>query len=82
MNPKDIMNDAIHNFHPQYQQYTQYNTTPNNNESIRRGPINTGSANTEGFGNTHGNAQNRQISTISQAYTEKTMLLSSDDEFQ
>lgn len=25
MNPKDIMNDAIHNFHPNYQQYTQYN---------------------------------------------------------
>lgn len=25
MNPKDIMNDAIHNFHPHYQQYTQYN---------------------------------------------------------
>ncbi|CAL4091837.1 unnamed protein product, partial [Meganyctiphanes norvegica] len=24
MNPKDIMTDAIHNFHPQYQQYTQY----------------------------------------------------------
>jgi hypothetical protein len=24
MNPKDIMNDAIHNFHPNYQQYTQY----------------------------------------------------------
>lgn len=24
MNPKDIMADAIHNFHPQYQQYTQY----------------------------------------------------------
>ena len=23
MNPKDIMADAIHNFHPQYQQYTQ-----------------------------------------------------------
>jgi hypothetical protein len=29
MNPKDIMNDAIHNFHPQYQQYTQYNAGPN-----------------------------------------------------
>lgn len=29
MNPKDIMNDAIHNFHPQYQQYTQYNSGPN-----------------------------------------------------
>ncbi|XP_017486269.1 PREDICTED: transmembrane protein 184B-like [Rhagoletis zephyria] len=24
MNPRDIMNDAIHNFHPNYQQYTQY----------------------------------------------------------
>jgi hypothetical protein len=24
MNPRDIMTDAIHNFHPQYQQYTQY----------------------------------------------------------
>ncbi len=24
MNPKDIMADAIHNFHPNYQQYTQY----------------------------------------------------------
>ena len=23
MNPKDIMADAIHNFHPNYQQYTQ-----------------------------------------------------------
>ncbi|CAK5073857.1 unnamed protein product [Meloidogyne enterolobii] len=24
MNPRDIMQDAIHNFHPQYQQYTQH----------------------------------------------------------
>uniref|UniRef100_A0A6G1SII7 Transmembrane protein 184B n=1 Tax=Aceria tosichella TaxID=561515 RepID=A0A6G1SII7_9ACAR len=24
VNPRDIMTDAIHNFHPQYQQYTQY----------------------------------------------------------
>ena len=24
MNPRDIMQDAIHNFHPNYQQYTQY----------------------------------------------------------
>ena len=23
MNPRDIMQDAIHNFHPQYSQYTQ-----------------------------------------------------------
>ncbi|KJH40148.1 hypothetical protein DICVIV_13922 [Dictyocaulus viviparus] len=27
MNPKDIMQDAIHNFHPQYQQYTQHSNT-------------------------------------------------------
>lgn len=27
VNPRDIMTDAIHNFHPQYQQYTQYNST-------------------------------------------------------
>merc|ERR1719466_690492 len=26
MNPRDIMTDAIHNFHPQYQQYTQYSS--------------------------------------------------------
>ncbi|XP_030019930.1 transmembrane protein 184B isoform X1 [Manduca sexta] len=26
MNPKDIMTDAFHNFHPQYQQYTQYSS--------------------------------------------------------
>ena len=26
MNPKDIMADAIHNFHPNYQQYTQQGT--------------------------------------------------------
>ena len=30
MNPKDIMNDAIHNFHPQYQQYTQYHSSAAN----------------------------------------------------
>lgn len=29
MNPKDIMTDAIHNFHPQYQQYTQYSSGEN-----------------------------------------------------
>uniref|UniRef100_A0AC34REM2 Transmembrane protein 184B n=1 Tax=Panagrolaimus sp. JU765 TaxID=591449 RepID=A0AC34REM2_9BILA len=28
MNPKDIMQDAIHNFHPQYQQYTQHSNSP------------------------------------------------------
>jgi hypothetical protein len=27
VNPKDIMTDAFHNFHPQYQQYTQYSAS-------------------------------------------------------
>jgi hypothetical protein len=27
VNPRDIVQDAIHNFHPQYQQYTQANAT-------------------------------------------------------
>ncbi|XP_043285122.1 transmembrane protein 184B isoform X3 [Venturia canescens] len=31
INPKDIMTDAIHNFHPQYQQYTQYSSDVNTN---------------------------------------------------
>ena len=26
MNPRDIMTDALHNFHPQYSQYTQYSS--------------------------------------------------------
>jgi len=42
MNPRDIMTDAIHNFHPQYQQYTQYSSDnkrfqpgqQNNNQSV------------------------------------------------
>lgn len=33
VNPRDIMTDAIHNFHPQYQQYTQYNSGDANNRS-------------------------------------------------
>uniref|UniRef100_A0A0N5AIN1 Transmembrane protein 184B n=1 Tax=Syphacia muris TaxID=451379 RepID=A0A0N5AIN1_9BILA len=42
MNPKDIMQDAIHNFHPQYQQYTQHSNPSsrpnqfNNHEDERR----------------------------------------------
>lgn len=36
MNPKDIMTDAIHNFHPQYQQYTQYSSDVNTNLSYEK----------------------------------------------
>jgi len=28
MNPRDIMTDAVHNFHPTYQQYTQQGNLP------------------------------------------------------
>ena len=40
MNPRDIMTDAIHNFHPQYQQYTQYSSTapPTKVEDFRSFP--------------------------------------------
>ncbi|CAF0872754.1 unnamed protein product [Adineta steineri] len=33
MNPKDIMHDAIHNFHPQYRDYTQYSARANDDRS-------------------------------------------------
>ncbi|KAG8436305.1 hypothetical protein GDO86_007419 [Hymenochirus boettgeri] len=63
MNPHDIVQDAIHNFSPAYQQYTQQSTLE------------------------HGtNWRNGQIISRSQSLsgardTEKTLLLSSDDEF-
>jgi len=33
MNPKDIMHDAIHNFHPQYRDYTQYSAQTGDDRS-------------------------------------------------
>jgi hypothetical protein len=118
MNPRDIMNDAIHNFHPNYQQYTQYQSSNKPNVGPNNPVVGTGSKSgdisqldsTNGYnsGNIEANAANgvvnmasnleseevaksgkkpnsqqgRQIQTISQNYTEKTTLLSSDDEFQ
>lgn len=135
MNPRDIMNDAIHNFHPNYQQYTQYTQSakPSNNgqsassaahhssingSSTSKSPIlneatTTGGYNSAGLNDTNvvlsnvnsigggvnsgstsqaassviggsagnGNNGSKQIPTISQNYSEKTTLLSSDDEF-
>ncbi|XP_059483439.1 transmembrane protein 184B isoform X1 [Neocloeon triangulifer] len=84
MNPRDIMTDAIHNFHPQYQQYTQYSSggAHRNNRSdldyeaaptdpnMAPAPVSKKQAKTS-------------VSTISnQQHTEKSMLLSSDDELQ
>lgn len=59
MNPGDIVQDAIHNFSPAYQQYTQQSTLEQ-----RSGP-----------------AVSRSHSVTSTRDNEKTLLLSSDDEF-
>lgn len=47
VNPKDMLNDAIHNFHPQYQQYTQYHSSapsvpPSGSHSSKQNQTNEG----------------------------------------
>ncbi|MGH0169558.1 UNVERIFIED_CONTAM: hypothetical protein FKN15_056664 [Acipenser sinensis] len=64
MNPGDIVQDAIHNFSPAYQQYTQQST-------LEPGP---------GW-QRNGHAVSRTHSVASMRDNEKTLLLSSDDEF-
>lgn len=60
MNPGDMVQDAIHNFSPAYQQYTQQST-------LERGG---------------GPSLSRSHSNVSaRGDNEKTLLLSSDDEF-
>ncbi|XP_069823344.1 transmembrane protein 184B isoform X2 [Dendropsophus ebraccatus] len=63
MNPHDIVQDAIHNFSPAYQQYTQQSTLEQGT-SWRNGQI-----------------ISRSQSLSGARDTEKTLLLSSDDEF-
>ncbi|XP_056379919.1 transmembrane protein 184B isoform X2 [Hyla sarda] len=63
MNPHDIVQDAIHNFSPAYQQYTQQSTLEQGT-SWRNGQI-----------------ISRSHSLSGARDTEKTLLLSSDDEF-
>lgn len=120
MNPKDIMTDAIHNFHPQYQQYTQYQSgaqggsgEKGGNSSVAGGSTDSGghsggvesgtvgsskdSGPTELAAAAVGNIINLSSSsddgnkkTLSQPakgikgqkFSEKSGLLSSDDEFQ
>ncbi|KAG7266295.1 hypothetical protein CRUP_016118 [Coryphaenoides rupestris] len=62
MNPGDMVQDAIHNFSPAYQQYTQQSTLEQAGEG---GPP---------LSRSHSNVSTR-------ADNEKTLLLSSDDEF-
>ncbi|XP_029446024.1 transmembrane protein 184B isoform X1 [Rhinatrema bivittatum] len=63
MNPHDIVQDAIHNFSPAYQQYTQQSTLEHGTP-WRNGHI---------ISRTHSCSSTRD--------NEKTLLLSSDDEF-
>ncbi|KAI8426126.1 hypothetical protein MSG28_005078 [Choristoneura fumiferana] len=78
MNPKDIMTDAFHNFHPQYQQYTQYSSV------MRGGGAATGLDKRVDEATPAPRPPPQRVATISHAtnYHEKTTLLSSDDEFQ
>ncbi|XP_013775847.1 transmembrane protein 184B-like [Limulus polyphemus] len=89
MNPKDIMNDAIHNFHPQYQQYTQYTAPPpalghrGAVQGMRIGSVEDENVDRGSRGPRRPTTiQGRQATPMNQNYTEKTTLLSSDDEFQ
>lgn len=115
MNPKDIMNDAIHNFHPQYQQYTQYHSPAANKMNLdsKQGSGSSSSTydkkmekgnksdiRTEMGGNSktgsilesgenkstssgkRSTSSSKPVQILSQNYSEKTTLLSSDDEFQ
>ncbi|XP_063382425.1 transmembrane protein 184B [Cydia fagiglandana] len=77
MNPKDIMTDAFHNFHPQYQQYTQYSSVMRGNAAAPVGRADEGAALAP-------RPPPQRVATISHTpnYHEKTTLLSSDDEFQ
>ncbi|CAH0546917.1 unnamed protein product [Brassicogethes aeneus] len=93
MNPKDIMTDAIHNFHPQYQQYTQYSSGGKNGRGMRLStydpddPMSPSGGTIPQSYNSLDNpprppiSVGPRVSTINtQNYTEKTMLLSSDEE--
>ncbi|CAF1124780.1 unnamed protein product [Adineta ricciae] len=50
MNPKDIMHDAIHNFHPQYRDYTQYNAHTTEDRPSVTSPTNTNQFTTQNDG--------------------------------
>ncbi|XP_076243594.1 transmembrane endosomal protein isoform X1 [Calliopsis andreniformis] len=84
MNPKDIMTDAIHNFHPQYQQYTQYSSgAPKGQRGMRISSFDPDDPQNMPIPPPQRrHTSNQRVATISQNYNEKTMLLSSDDEFQ
>lgn len=106
MNPRDIMTDAIHNFHPQYQQYTQYSsagsrrktedsvgescvedinaasTTASSTTQAAREVASTAASVASNVAASNGGARTTNKKVTKVTNTEKTLLLSSDDEFQ
>ncbi|KAJ8915760.1 hypothetical protein NQ315_004572 [Exocentrus adspersus] len=92
MNPKDIMTDAIHNFHPQYQQYTQYSSGDKSGRGMRLSQYDPDDPMSPSGGvvpQSYNSLDNpskppisvgSRVSTVCNNYTEKTMLLSSDEE--
>ena len=83
MNPKDIMHDAIHNFHPNYQQYTQYSPQMAEDNNLAR---TTSSSNDNSFGVTKSGSglinlsSNNQISTSS--LNSPSQHISSNNQYQ
>jgi hypothetical protein len=82
MNPRDIMTDAIHNFHPQYQQYTQYSSVSNRrSETETYGEVGADQDPSDQPDKTNGGASKSGGKRVS-SDNDKNLLLSSDDEFQ
>ena len=89
MNPKDIMTDAIHNFSPQYQQYTQFGNQPSQQDQQPRmertptQPTNIPPGNKHApYSQANGTTAQPHPPQPNRKFNEKTTLLSSDDEFQ
>ncbi|XP_033121482.1 transmembrane protein 184B-like isoform X2 [Anneissia japonica] len=75
VNPKDVLQDTIHNFSPAYQQYTQQS---------QKDDLELGYGtkyNSNGMTNTGNNPLPTQRSLSNRSHNEKTTLLSSDEEF-
>ncbi|XP_053214229.1 transmembrane protein 184B-like [Panonychus citri] len=72
MNPKDIMNDAIHNFHPQYQQYTQYHSPTPSKSPGEEGVGSSGSGKVSGSHHSGGGSTSgHNKATVGEAHDQR-----------